>query len=40
VTERNLVEFHKIYDRIFLTQLTPEEEYAMAAPTRGHTARS
>jgi len=28
-TERNLVEFHKIYDRIFLTQLTPEEEYEM-----------
>ena len=27
--ERKLLEFHKIYDRIFLTQLSAEEEYEM-----------
>jgi len=27
--ERNLAGFHRIYDRIFLTQLTPEEEHEM-----------
>jgi hypothetical protein len=29
VGERKLLEFHKIYDRIFLTQLSAEEEYEM-----------
>lgn len=29
VEERNLLEFHKVYDRIFQTQLSAEEEYEM-----------
>ena len=29
VGERKLLEFHKIYDRIFLTQLPPADEYEM-----------
>src|SRR5438045_1773149 len=26
---RNLLKFHELYDRIFLTQLSPEQEYEM-----------
>ncbi len=29
VEERNLIEFHKIYDRIFLARLSPAQEYEM-----------
>ena len=29
VEERRLMDFHRHYDRIFLTQLSPEEEYEM-----------
>jgi glycosyltransferase involved in cell wall biosynthesis len=37
VGERKLLEFHEIYDRIFLTQLSPAEEYEMIRLQGPHT---